>query len=199
MSGCSTVFLKKRKTTLPTVVTLSMDRSISTFKNWKYESYKNKCYIRIKGVIVEGNFKIIYQSKINPKQFPHWLTAGVAPSGNSECDMSPQTSHTFYFGLIATLIEYLVINGHVLGLIMLCACVYTYIVRVLDNKLFFRIVGAKQLNLGFAVFHAACLLVQIPVRKPYTHTHTHTLDLVQPMNWFIIRFISMAWLLVLSD
>lgn len=94
-------------------------------------------------------------------------------SWNSECDMSPKTSHKFYFGPIATLIEYLAINDQGLGLILLCACVYTYIVWVLDNKLFFRIVGAEQLNLGFAVFHAACLLVQISVRKPYTHTHTH--------------------------
>lgn len=52
-----------------------------------------------------------------------------------------------------------------LGRIPLCACVCTYIVRVLDNKLFFRIVGAEQLNLGFAVFHAACLLVQISVKN----------------------------------
>lgn len=94
--------------------------------------------------------------------------------------MSPKTSHQFYFGPIATLIEYLAINDQGLGQILLCACVYTYIVRVLDNKLFFRIVGAEQLNLGFAVFHAACLLVQISERKPFTHTHT--LDLVQPMD-----------------
>lgn len=44
---------------------------------------------------------------------------------------------------------------------MISVLVGTHVVGIFDDELFLGVVGAKQLDLGLAVLHLACLLVQI--------------------------------------